>query len=125
MKKKILVVDDEKDFVELVKARLEACGYDIITAYNGKEALDKVRDEAPDLMLLDLMIPEISGYNVCLKIKVDKIYKKIPIIILTAKFQPSDLKFGKELGADGYLTKPFEPQELLDKIKGLLKEGRH
>lgn len=120
-KKKILLVDDEKDLVETIKFRLEANDYDVIIAYDGQEALDKARKEKPDLVILDLMLPKIDGYKVCRMLKFDEKYKKIPIVLFTARAQESDQKMGKEVGADAYITKPFEPKALLDKIKELIK----
>ena len=122
-KKKILLVDDERDMVFAVKLQLEADGFDVLTAADGQEALDKARRENPDLIILDLMLPKMDGYKVCRMLKFDRKYKKIPIIIFTARIQQSDEKLGYEVGADVYLTKPFEPKALLAKIQELLKES--
>ena len=119
-KKKILVVEDEKDMAYAVTLQLEAKGYEVIAASDGKEGLDKARTQNPDLILLDLMLPKIDGYKVCRMLKFDSKYKNIPIIIFTARAQDSDKKTGKEVGADAYMTKPFEPSALLDKIRELL-----
>jgi DNA-binding response OmpR family regulator len=119
--KKILVVDDEKDLVELVSVQLEAHGFEIVTGYDGQEALDKARFEKPDLIILDIMLPKIDGYKVCRMLKFDEKYKHIPIIMFTAKSMEEDRKMGMEVGADVYITKPFEPQFLLSTIKELLK----
>lgn len=121
-KKKILLVDDEKDLVEMVSFRLQASGYEIITAYDGQEALEKAKKEKPDLIILDLMLPKMDGYKVCGLLKTDARYNKIPIIMFTAMAQDSDKQMGQEVGADAYITKPFEPQVLLEKIRELLKE---
>ena len=118
--KKILVVDDEEDIVTLVKMRLEAEGYEVLTAFDGQQALDMVKKEVLDLIILDLMLPKISGYKVCRMLKFDEKYKKIPIIIFTARSHSSDKDLGMEVGADAYLMKPFESQALLSKIKELL-----
>jgi len=118
--KKILVVDDEKELVEMVKLRLEANNYDVIAAYDGQEALDKARSQKPDLIVLDLMLPKIDGYKVCRMLKFDEKYKNIPIILFTARAQDEDKNLGKEVRADGYITKPFEPQVLLAKISELI-----
>jgi DNA-binding response OmpR family regulator len=120
-KKRILLVDDEVQLVEMVKLRLEANDYDVITAYDGQEALDKARGEKPDLIILDLMLPKVDGYKVCRMLKFDEKYKSIPIILFTARAQESDEKMGFEVGADAYIIKPFEPQILLGKIKELIK----
>ena len=122
IKKRILLVDDEKDMVFAVKLQLEAKGYEVTTAYDGQEALDKARREKPNLIILDLMLPKIDGYKVCRMLKFDEKYKKIAIIMFTARVQKSDEKIGFEVGADAYITKPFEPQVLLAKIKELLKK---
>jgi len=121
MSKKLLLVDDEKDMVFAVKLQLEAYGYEVTTATDGQEALEKARREKPDLIILDLMLPKIDGYKVCRMLKFDEKYKKIAIVMFTARVQKSDEKIGFEVGADAYITKPFEPQVLLAKIKELLK----
>ena len=118
----ILIVDDEVQLVEMVKMRLEASGYEIIFAHDGQEGLDKAKKEKPDLMILDLMLPKIDGYKVCRMLKFDEKYKQIPIILFSARAQDEDKQMGKEVGADAYITKPFDPQALLGKIKELLKE---
>lgn len=121
MKKKILLVDDEMDFVSLVKARLETADYDVVTAFDGKEALEKAKKEKPDLIILDLMLPKMDGYKVCGLLKKDTRYSKLPIILFSAKAQESDMELGKEVGADAYITKPFEPEVLMGKIRELMK----
>jgi len=122
-KKKILLVDDEKDLVDMVKMRLEASGYEIVPAYDGQEALDKARNINPDLIILDVMLPKMDGYKICRMLKFDEKYKKIPIIMFTARVQESDRLTGQQVGADAYITKPFEPQALLDKIQELLAKA--
>ncbi len=122
-KKKILLVEDEKVLIETVTLRLEAFGYEVISAYDGFEGLEKAKKEKPDLIILDLMLPKMDGYKVCGLLKADTRYNKIPIIMFTARAQESDKKMGKEVGADAYITKPFEPQALLEKIRHLLKES--
>ncbi len=119
-KKKILLVDDEQDMVYAVKMQLEADGFQVLTAPDGQEGLDKARKESPDLVILDLMLPKIDGYKVCRMLKFDEKYKKIPIIIYTARAQAVDEKLGYEVGADAYMTKPFDPKKLLAKINELL-----
>jgi len=120
-KKKILLVDDEHDLVHVVEFRLKSAGYEIITAYDGQEALDKARSEKPDLIILDLMLPKIDGYKVCRTLKFDDKYKNIPVILFTAMAQETDKKMGDEVGADAYATKPFDPKVLLGKIEELLQ----
>jgi len=120
MAKRILLVDDERDLVDMVKMRLEAGGFEVLTAYDGQGALDRARREKPDLIILDLMLPKIDGYKVCRMLKFDEKYKNIPVIMFTAKAQDSDKQLGEEVGADGYITKPFEPQVLLSRINELI-----
>ncbi len=121
-KKRILLVDDEKDLVENVILRLEASGYEVIAAYDGQEGFDKARKDKPDLIILDLMLPKLDGYKVCRMLKFDEKYKNIPVILFTARGQESDQKMGRDVGANAYITKPFEGKALLNKIKELLKE---
>lgn len=123
-KKRILLVDDESDFVEVLRARLEDNNYEVIVAYDGEEGLERAERDSPDLVILDIMLPKISGFDVCRKLKIDENFKNIPIIMLSAKFQPNDIKFGTAMGADGYVTKPFEPQVLLEKMRELLGKKR-
>ncbi len=123
-KEKLLVVDDEKDFVSMISDRLEAKGFDVVKAFDGKEGLEKARSERPDVIILDIMMPEMNGYDVCRKLKLDENFKETPIIMLTAKFEPNDIEFGKEMGADSYLTKPLELDVLLHKINALLRMKR-
>ncbi|MBU0694384.1 MAG: response regulator [Candidatus Omnitrophica bacterium] len=121
--KRILLVDDEIELVEMVKMRLEAGGYEVITAYDGQEALNKAKRVKPDLIILDIMLPKMDGYKVCGLLKADIRYSKIPIIMFSAKAQEEDMKLGEEVGAQSYVTKPFEPQVLLSKITELLKQS--
>ncbi|MDD2751850.1 MAG: response regulator [Candidatus Omnitrophica bacterium] len=120
MAKKILVVDDEPDIVKLLELRLRANGFEVATAYNGTEALDKVKDVHPDLIILDVLIPAPNGFQVCRKLKDDPKYKEIPVILLTAKTTESDQFWGMESGADKYVTKPYNAEELLQEIKKLI-----
>lgn len=122
MAKKILLIDDELDIVKLVESRLKINGYEVVVALDGQEALEKAREEKPDLILLDLMLPKLSGYKVCRMLKFDEKYKHIPIIMFTARVQENDEKLGFEVGADAYITKPFKPEVLLEKVKELLPE---
>ena len=121
-KKKILIVDDEADLVEMLTLRLEANDYEVAAAYDGQDGLDQARRLKPDLIILDLMLPKLDGYKVCRMLKFDEKYKQIPIILFTARAQEADVNLGKEVGADAYLAKPFEPKILLDKIVELLKK---
>lgn len=122
MPKKILLVDDEPELVKMIKRRLEVNNYEVITAYDGQEGLEKAKKETPDLIILDLMLPKMDGYKVCGLLKKDARFAKIPIIIFTARVQQADAKLGEEMGANVYLTKPFESEVLLSKIAELLRE---
>ena len=119
--KKILVVDDEVDLVETVRFPLEMKGFDVLVSYDGEDALSQARKEKPDLIILDLMLPKLDGYKVCRLLKFDERYKHIPILMLTAKTQEKDKILGKETGADEYITKPFEMDDLMEKVKKYLK----
>ena len=123
MKPKILVVDDEPEAVELVEFNLKQAGFEVATAVDGAEALQKAHAVSPALILLDLMLPEIDGLEVCKLLRRDSATAKIPIIMLTAKASEIDRVLGLELGADDYLTKPFSPRELLLRIKKILSRG--
>jgi DNA-binding response OmpR family regulator len=120
--KKILVVDDEVDLVETVRFPLEMEGFDVLVSYNGEDALSQARKEKPDLIILDLMLPKLDGYKVCRLLKFDERYKHIPILMLTAKTQEKDKVLGKETGADEYITKPFEMDYLMEKVKAYLNK---
>jgi DNA-binding response OmpR family regulator len=115
--KKILVVDDNPNLVKLLEYRLKANEYEVIIANDGEEALDKVRQAKPDLMILDVVLPKIDGYKVLSILRADERYKYIPVVMLTALGQTKDIDKGMELGATSYLTKPFDPEVLLEAIK--------
>jgi two-component system, OmpR family, alkaline phosphatase synthesis response regulator PhoP len=119
-KKRILLVDDEEDIVSMLKMRLAAGGYEVIVASDGNDGYAKAKAERPDLMILDLMLPGMDGYQICRLLKFDQQYKNIPIVMLTAKSQKEDKEWGEKVGADLYFTKPFDAKELMDKIKTLL-----
>jgi DNA-binding response OmpR family regulator len=120
-KEKILIVEDEKDIVKMLDYNLKKEGFRALSANNGEDGLDMARKEHPDLILLDLMLPEMDGLEVCKAIKNDTKTAHIPIIILTAKAQETDKIVGLELGADDYVTKPFSPKELIARIKAVLR----
>jgi two-component system phosphate regulon response regulator PhoB len=124
VKPKILVVDDEPEAVELVEFNLKQAGFDVVTAADGNEALKKAKAGAPALIVLDLMIPEVDGLEVCKQLRRDEATSAIPIIMLTAKAAEVDRVVGLELGADDYVTKPFSPRELNLRIKKLLERTR-
>jgi two-component system phosphate regulon response regulator PhoB len=121
-KPRILVVDDEPDAVELVGFNLKAAGYQVATAADGEEALRKARAQLPDLIVLDVMLPEVDGLEVCKILRRDGATASIPIIMLTAKAGEVDRVLGLELGADDYVTKPFSPRELVLRVKRLLRD---
>ena len=122
MAKKILLVDDEPHIIMMLENRMKHVGYEVITACDGQEALTKAKKEKPDLIILDLMLPKLDGYKVCRMLKFDEKYRNIPIIIFTARAQEADVKLGQEVGADAYLTKPFEPNILLAKVEELVRK---
>jgi len=122
--KKILVADDEPDVLHLVTTNLKNAGYTVIKAEDGLVALTKARETRPDLIVLDLMLPELSGLEVCKVLKKEPGTAHIPIIMLTAKAEEVDRIVGLELGADDYLTKPFSPRELVLRIKSVMRRGR-
>jgi len=120
--KKIMIVDDEVDLVETVRFPLEMEGFNVLVSYNGEDALNQARKEEPDLIILDLMLPKLDGYKVCRLLKFDERYKHIPILMLTAKTQEKDKILGRETGADEYITKPFEMDDLMQKVKAYLNK---
>ncbi len=121
MRERILVVDDEPDAVELVCFNLKAAGFDVMTADDGQEALRKAKTALPSLIVLDLMLPEVDGLEVCKILRRDPATSGMPILMLTAKAGEIDRVLGLELGADDYMTKPFSPRELVLRVKGLLR----
>jgi len=120
MASKILVVDDEKKIVEILKGYLEREGYQVITAYDGRAALDLAWSNAPDLIVLDLMLPEVSGWDVCRELRRKS---DVPIIMLTARDDTTDKIIGLELGADDYVTKPFDPKEVISRVRAVLRRS--
>jgi DNA-binding response OmpR family regulator len=118
--KKILVVDDEPNIVRSLAYILKKEGYDVSTAKDGEQAMDMVRDSKPHLMILDVMMPRKSGYDVCEEVKSDPDLRDIHVMMLTAKGQVGDREIGLSKGADEYLTKPFSPRLILNKVKELL-----
>lgn len=123
-KKKVLVVDDEPSIVKLVQVKLVKEGFEVVTAFNGQEALEKARNERPDLILLDVMMPKMSGHDVCAELKKDTTLKNIPVIMLTAVGEFEQQLKGLEIGAVEYITKPFNPKQLVELIRYLLEKGK-
>lgn len=121
MKKgKILVVDDEVNLTHILEFSIGAEGYEVITALNGEEAIEKARRERPDLIILDVMMPRIDGYEACRILKSNVLTKNIPVILLTAKGREIDKKLGFEAGAIDYIVKPFSPNKLIERIHELV-----
>ncbi len=118
---KILIVEDEEDVQELVRYNLEKNGYLTESALDGRQALEKAKSKSPDLILLDLMLPEIDGLEVCKLVKKDPKTASIPVVMLTAKGTEADIVAGLEMGADDYITKPFSPRVLMARVKAVLR----
>ncbi len=115
---KILVVDDEKRIVHFIRLNLEHDGFEVLEAYNGNEALKRVREDLPDLVLLDIMLPDMDGYEV---LRLIREISDVPVIMVTAKGEEEDIVHGLELGADDYITKPFSPREMVSRIRAVLR----
>jgi two-component system phosphate regulon response regulator PhoB len=123
-RKRILVVEDEEDILELVEYNLGKNGFAVVSVTSGEEGLVKVRDRPPDLVLLDLMLPGIDGLEVCRILKQDMRTKQIPVVMLTARGEESDIITGLELGADDYITKPFSPKVLIARVRTVLRRKK-
>lgn len=121
IRKTILVVEDEEDILELVEYNLAKSGFAVTTVTSGEEALASIRSRLPDLVLLDLMLPGIDGLEVCKILKTDPEMQSIPVVMLTAKGEESDIVTGLELGADDYITKPFSPKVLIARVRTVLR----
>jgi two-component system phosphate regulon response regulator PhoB len=121
MSARVLVVDDEPDLLELVRVNLAQSGYTVETAASGSDALAALRRAPPDVMILDLMLPDISGTELCARVRADQRLTGLPIIMLTAKSEEIDRVVGLELGADDYVTKPFSPRELALRVRAVLR----
>jgi two-component system alkaline phosphatase synthesis response regulator PhoP len=122
-REKIVVVEDERDILEVIGYNLGREGYRVVTATDGLEALRLIRVEAPDLVLLDLMLPGLDGIELCRRLKLDPVTKAIPIVMVTAKGEEADVVLGLGVGADDYVTKPFSPKELVARVKAVLRRG--
>ena len=120
MRKRVLICDDDELLLDLVQYRLSNRGYEVVTAKDGKEALDRARKVAPDAMLLDAMMPGVDGYEVLRRLREDPALAKIPVIMLTARKQENDILTALELGADDYMVKPFIPEELVARLSRLI-----
>ncbi len=118
--KRILVADDDDDILSLVAFRLERSGYEVIKAHDGEQALRLVREKRPALAVLDVMMPKLNGYEVTRKIRTDAALSQLPVILLTARAQDSEVDAGHESGADDYIKKPFSPQDLTGRVEALV-----
>ena len=125
MNANILIADDEPNQLELMSFNLSNAGYSIIKATNGKEAIELIENHSPDLIILDWMMPKMSGIDVCRTLRSRSETKQIPIIILSARSEDSDKSLGLDTGADDYISKPFSPKELISRVKALLRRARH
>ena len=122
-KSKILIVEDDRDILEMVEYNLQESGYATVSALNGEDGVNLARRERPDLIILDIMLPVMDGFEVCRALKRKEVTARIPIIILSAKSQETDKVVGLELGADDYITKPFSPRELIARIRAIMRRG--
>jgi len=118
--RKVLVVDDEENITQILEFSIGAEGYQVVTASNGEEAINKARKEQPNLIILDIMMPKVDGYEVCRILKSNPLTKRIPVILLTAKGREIDKRLGYEVGASDYIIKPFSPSKLIDKVNEYL-----
>jgi len=123
-KRKILIIEDDRDIVEMLEYNLKEEGYETVSALNGEQGVELAGKERPDLIILDIMLPIMDGFEVCRTLKNDDRLAHIPIIILSAKSQETDKVVGLELGADDYVTKPFSPRELIARMRAILRRGR-
>ena len=122
MKKTILIVDDEPNIVISIQYLMKHAGYNVVTAYDGRQALDCLAESKPDLMILDVMMPNKNGFEVCEEVRADSRFDDMPIVMLTAKGSEAEINRGLSLGADAYITKPFSTHELVQRINSLLAQ---
>jgi len=118
---KVLVVDDEEYIQHILNFSFGAEGYDVVTAADGEEGIKKAKSEKPDIIVLDIMMPKMDGYEACKRLKTDPNTKSIPVILLTAKGREVDRKLGSQAGADDYVVKPFSPGRLIERVEGMIK----
>ena len=123
-RRKIIVIEDEPDIVEVISYSLKREGYNVLAVDRGDESINLIRNQSPSLIILDLMLPGMDGLSVCRQLKSDPLVKDIPVIIISAKGEESDIVIGLEMGADDYLTKPFGPRELLARVKAVSRRGQ-
>ena len=120
MSPKVLVVDDDPVIVRLLEVNFEMEGFSVVSAVDGMDGVEKARSEQPDIIVSDVMMPKLNGLELCVAIKTDDTTKAIPVVLLSAKAQVTDIRAGLDAGADDYLTKPFEPLDLIDRVNKLL-----
>ena len=121
---RVLVVEDEQDVAELIRYNLAKEGYDVVLSANGADALRQAREHQPDVILLDIMVPQLNGWEVCRRLKQDPETRGIPVIMVTGRVEEGDKVLGFELGADDYVTKPFSPRELVARVRAVMRRGR-
>ncbi len=121
---KIVVIEDEDDILEVIAYNLKREGYEVITSTSGEDGLEKIEKASPQLVVLDLMLPEIDGIELCRKLKSDPLTQSIPVIMVTAKGEETDIVLGLGVGADDYITKPFSPREMVARVKAVLRRSR-
>ena len=119
---KALVIDDEEYIQHILNFSFGAEGYDVLTASDGEEGINKAKNEKPDIIVMDIMMPKMDGYEACKRIKADPETKDIPVILLTAKGREADRKLGADAGADDYVVKPFSPGRLIERVEGMIKK---
>jgi len=123
VKSKILLIEDEPDILEVIQYNLEREGHKVVACRNGEQGLSRIRTDNPDLVILDIMLPGMDGVEVCRQVKSDPITRSIPVIMVTAKSEESDVVLGLGIGADDYISKPFSPRELVARVKVVLRRG--
>jgi two-component system phosphate regulon response regulator PhoB len=121
---RIVVIEDEEDILEVITYNLKREGYEVVTSTSGEDGLEKIELNAPQLVILDLMLPEIDGIELCRKLKADPLTQAIPVIMVTAKGEESDVVLGLGVGADDYITKPFSPREMVARVRAVLRRAR-
>jgi len=121
---KIVVIEDETDILEVIAYNLKREGYEVVTSTSGEDGLEKIEKTKPNLVVLDLMLPEVDGIELCRKLKADPVTQGIPVIMVTAKGEESDVVLGLGVGADDYVTKPFSPRELTARVKAVLRRSK-
>ena len=122
--KRVLAIEDEADILEVIEYNLDREGFEVTTSQNGEDGLELIRNNHPDIVLLDLMLPDLDGLELCRKIRSDEEIKQIPVIMVTAKDTESEVVLGLGVGADDYITKPFNPKELVARVKAVLRRSR-